>query len=115
MTSFQQDQIAAVAAEERVRSRLRWCEDGAAKVSEWTVNTGWLQARRPLSEKEREVTVALNVMGELLGERARQAAEGREDRWGGLSDAATMVYNELGRRGLPQLSESIFATDEDLE
>jgi hypothetical protein len=77
----------------------------AAKLSEFTVDFP-IGARPPLTSEQREVAVALNLMVELLDRRAEEASIAGEDRWRGLSDASTMLYNEIGRRRLPQLMSS---------
>jgi hypothetical protein len=49
------------------------------------------------------VAVALNTLAELLDQRAEEACKARKPRWQGLADASTMLLNETGRLGLPQL------------
>ena len=78
-----------------------------AQLSEFTVGNPLGFGTRPkLTSEEREVAVALNVMCELYGRRAREASEAGEDRWWGLADAATMAFNELGQRGPPRIARA---------
>lgn len=87
-----------------VRSELDEAMRCAAVLSEFTVDLpGRLEARRPLSESQREVAVALNTLARLFEQRAEEACAARDARWRGLADAATMTRNAAGQLGLPQL------------
>jgi hypothetical protein len=115
MGNYANDPCAAAEIEQKVRERVDWALRGQAQVAEFTVGT-MFEGRPALDKAEREVAVALNVMSELFGHRAREASEAQEDRWEGLADAATMAWNELGRRGLPQVANrGLDFEDEDLE
>ncbi len=105
MTTFTGDRAIAEEAEPEVRRQLEEVERMAAKLSEFTVDFP-IGARPPLTSEQREVAVALNLAVELLDRRAEKASIAEEERWRGLSDASTMLYNEIGRRGLPQLWSS---------
>jgi hypothetical protein len=104
MTDFGRDQGDTDAIRETVREELDEAMAGAARISEFTVDLPHgLEARRPMSEAQLEVSVALNTLARLLDRRAEEAARAREARWEGLSDAATMARNMAGDLGLPQL------------
>jgi hypothetical protein len=111
MIDFQDDRDAATQIAERIEADLRVAMDGAASVSEFTVGTS-LEARKPLTKEQWAVAVALNTLAELLDQRAQQACTAREPRWQGLADASTMVLNETGRLGLPQLFPDAADDDE---
>jgi hypothetical protein len=107
MPGYAGDWDAAKTIEIKVRADLDAGMRAAARLSEFTAGTEGigLVARGPLSDAEREVAVALNVLARLLETRASEASTSREQRWEGLADAATMVTNELARRGLPEVPE----------
>jgi hypothetical protein len=92
----------AEAIEANVRAELDATMDAAAHLSEFALGPG-LQARRPLNDTEREVAVALNVLGRLLDRQASEASKKRQPRWEGLADAGRILSHELARRGLPEL------------
>jgi hypothetical protein len=110
VTEFSQDAADAAVIEARIREQVDLVDRETAKLSEFAVDTP-ITARRKLDEPERETTVALNVMCELLAKRASEAGASEDPRWHGLADAATMVWNETGRRGLPQLAKKLFVED----
>jgi hypothetical protein len=114
VTDFRWDKDEAVAIEEEARSVMADVERGSAQLSEFTVGTP-LEARAPLTDVQREVAVALNVVCDLLGRKAREASERGEARWEGLYDAATLTWNELARLGLPQIASSMFDYEDDDE
>jgi hypothetical protein len=64
--------------------------------------------RKPSNAVERELTVALNTVGQFLNERAR--AECPRAGWDGLADAATLIFNEIGRRHVGVLSSRALAS-----
>jgi hypothetical protein len=104
VTDFSADRPAAKAISVEVRAELAVLMDGAAQLSEFTVDAPLgLEARKPLTPEQTEVAVALNTMIDLLRRRAEGACVAREPRWEGLSDAATMLENEAGRLGVPQM------------
>jgi hypothetical protein len=104
MTDYTNDRAAAEAISEEVRAELALLMDGAAKLSEFTVDMPMgLEARKALTPEQTELAVALNTMVDLLRRRAEEAATADEPRWLGLSDAATMLENEAGRLGVPQM------------
>ena len=102
MTDFSKDREVATEIAGKIKADLGAAMDGAASISEFTVGTP-LEARRPLTKEQWAVAVALNTLAELLDRRAGEACEAREARWEGLADASTIVLNEAGRLGLPQL------------
>jgi hypothetical protein len=103
MTDLRAERAVVEEIEREVRTALDTAMDGAARISEFTVDTAPLEARRPLTTEQREVAVALNTLSDVLGRRASEACAARESSWLGLSDAANIVSNETGRLGLPQL------------
>jgi hypothetical protein len=103
MTDLRAERAVVEEIEREVRTALDTAMDGAARISEFTVDTPPLEARRPLTTEQREVAVALNTLSDVLGRQASEACAAREPRWLGLSDAANIVSNETGRLGLPQL------------
>jgi hypothetical protein len=104
MTDFSTDRLAAEAISDEVRTELAVLMDGAAKISEFTVDMPLgLKARRSLTPEQTELAVALNTMIDLLRRRAEEACVAREPRWQGLADAADMLENEAGRLGVPQM------------
>jgi hypothetical protein len=104
VTDFSADRPAAEAISQEVRAELAVLMDGAAKISEFTVGMPLgLEARKPLTPEQTEVAVALNTMVDLSRRRAEEACTARDPRWEGLSDAATMLENEAGRLGVPQM------------
>lgn len=103
MTDFSDDREAVEAISIEVRKELDTLMLGADRISEFTVGTGYLQARRPLTPVQRELAVVLNTLSDLLGRRAQEARLAKEPRWQGLADAGTTISNETGRLGLPQL------------
>jgi hypothetical protein len=111
MTDFRSDRDAAAEITKKIEADLRAAMDGAASVSEFTVGTR-LEARKPLTKEQWAVAVALNTLAELLDQRAQQACTAREARWQGLRHASTMVLNETGRLGLPQLFPDVPDEDE---
>jgi hypothetical protein len=108
---FRDDRDAAAELTKKIEADLRTGMDGAASVSEFTVGAP-LEARKPLTKEQWAVAVALNTLAELLDQRAQQACTAREPRWQGLADASTMVLNETGRLGLPQLFPDVPDDDE---
>jgi hypothetical protein len=102
MADFRQDREAAAEITEKIKADLGAAMDGAASISEFTVGTP-LEARKPLTNEQWAVAVALNTLAALLGQRAEEACVAREARWQGFADASRMVLNETGRLGLPQL------------
>jgi hypothetical protein len=111
VAEFSQDREAAAKIAEEIRAELGVLMDGAAKLSEFTVDFP-LQARAPLTKEQWAVAVALNTLADLMDRRAEEACRAREPRWNGLSDAATMTRNEAGRLGVPQLFRD--HTDDDV-
>lgn len=104
MTDFSADRLAAETISGEVRTELAALMDGAAKISEFTVDMPLgLEARRSLTPKQTELAIALNTMIDLLRCRAEEACVAREPRWQGLADAADMLENEAGRLGVPQM------------
>jgi hypothetical protein len=117
MTDFTPDQAAADYAEvERdMRRRLTEIMDMCAKFDEEIVDLtvlglGRTRGRKPSNAIERELTVELNSIGQLLQERARDECPGPA--WQGLADAAVLISNHIGRRGLPQLMHDDYIDDE---
>lgn len=104
MTDFSGDEAEIRRIEAEIRRRLDAAMAGAARISEFTVDTP-IGARPPLSPVDHEVAVALNAAAELLYVRAHEAAGVDDLRWEGLADAATMLSNAIGYRGLPQVAE----------
>jgi hypothetical protein len=102
MADFSNDRDVAAEITKKIEADLRIAMNGAASISEFTVGTP-LEARKPLTQEQRAVAVALNTLAKLLDQRADEACAAREARWEGLSNASTMVLNEAGRLGLPQL------------
>src|SRR4051794_21175371 len=97
-----QDQFKA-AAKPAVREWLEMVERESAKLSEFAVDLP-LSARRPLTATEREVAAALLVTLEVLERTVQQLSANGDPAWEGWADAATWLSNDIGRRGLPQLS-----------
>jgi hypothetical protein len=92
--------------ERDVRARLGETMDMCAKFDEAIVERPFglgspEGGRRPRDATERELTVALNTIGQYIRERARE--ECPKPNWEGLYDAANLIANDIGRRGLPQL------------
>ncbi len=106
MSDVSSDRREAEMMEREVRVDLENTMAGAARISEFTVETP-LEARPPLTSEGREVAVALNTMCDLLRRRASEASAEGEPRWEGLADGATMLENELCRLGLPQLMRGV--------
>jgi len=80
MGNYANDPCAAAEIEQKVRERVDWALRGQAQVAEFTVGT-MFEGRPALDKAEREVAVALNVMSELFGHRARELP--RRKRTGG--------------------------------
>ena len=78
----------------------------AARLDEYTVNSS-IGARPPMTAAQREATVALNLMVDVLDRSAEEASLAGDDRWRGLAEASDAVYIEIGRCGLPQLMSSV--------
>jgi hypothetical protein len=114
MGDYEKNRAEAAEIEEKARRVMTDVDRGSGQLSEFVVDVP-LEARPPLTEVQREVAVALNVLCELLGRRSREASEQGEARWEGLYDAATIAWNELGRLGLPQVASSIFSEETDVE
>jgi hypothetical protein len=113
VTDYTDDRAAAAAISDDVRAELAVLMDGATQLSEFTVDAPLgLEARKPLTPEQTEVAVALNTMIDLLRRRAEETCVAREPRWEGLSDAATMLENEAGRLGLPQMMRQMPDDDE---
>src|SRR4051794_33703652 len=91
------------AAEPAVHTWLEVVERESAKLSEFATD-GPLRARRPLTATEREIAVALLTTLEVLERTAQQLSADGDPAWEGWADAATWLSNDIGRRGLPQLS-----------
>jgi len=90
-----------VQVEERMRDAVREWEDGRAELSEFEgEDIGVIPVAPPLSETDREVTVALNVALELV------YAKGWETGDVGFGEAGNIVLNELAHRGLPIVSQA---------
>jgi hypothetical protein len=102
MGSASRDREDAAELADEVRARLDVIMDGAAHVSEFTVDFP-LQAHPPLTKEQSAVAVALNTVAKLLDRRAEEACRARDDSWRGLADAADIVTNEAVRLGVPQL------------
>lgn len=84
-----------------MRQAVRDWEDGRAKLSEFEgEDIGVIPVSPPLSEADREVTVALNVALELVYAKGWQTGDA------GLGEAGTIVLNELAHRGLPIVSQA---------
>jgi hypothetical protein len=105
VTDFSADDASLERLETQVRARLDALMDGAAALSEFTVDFP-LGARKPLTDAQREVAVILNAIAELLHQRALEASAANEPRWEGLADAGTMVHNALGYHSLPQIERA---------
>jgi hypothetical protein len=97
-----QEQFKA-AAEPAVREWLAMVDRESARLSEFAVDLP-LSARRPLTSTEREVAAALLTTLEVLERTAQQLSADGDPTWEGWADAATWLSNDIGRRGLPQLS-----------
>src|SRR5437660_12127966 len=107
-TNYRPDEAAAELAEvERdMRRRLTDRMDMCAKFDEEIVDRdifglGRTVGRKPSTASERELTIELNSIGQLLRERAREECPNAA--WEGLYDAANLISNRIGRCGLPQL------------
>jgi hypothetical protein len=105
---YRRDQTRAEIAEiERdMRQRLSETMDMCAKFDEKVVGRLFGRdspagGRRPRTATERELTIALNTIGQHLRERARDKCP--RTSWEGLYEAANLIENDIGRRGLPQL------------
>jgi hypothetical protein len=121
MSGYSPEQAAADYAEvERdMRRRLTEIMDVCAKFDEEITDLsvlglggpgGGTGGRRPRNAAERELTIELNSVGQLIRERARDECPGAA--WEGLYDAATLISNHIGRRGLPQLMHHDYIDDE---
>jgi hypothetical protein len=77
----------------------------AARLDEYTVNSP-IGAPPPMTAAQREAAVALNLMLTCSIEAPKRPPLAGE-RWRGLAEASDVVYNEIGRRGLPQLMSSV--------
>ena len=118
MSDFRPEQAAADFAEvERdMRRRLSETLDMCAKFDEEIVDRdifglGRTVGRKPGTAAERELTIELNSLGQLLSERARDECPGAA--WQGLSDAAILISNHIGQRGLPKLMHDDYLEDEE--
>ena len=60
-----------------------------------------------MTAAQREAAVALNLMLTCSIEAPKRPPLAGDDRWRGLAEASDVVYNEIGRRGLPQLMSSV--------
>lgn len=114
MTDYQMERAEVETIKAEVRNRLDVLMDGAAQLSEFTVDAPLgLEARPPLTESQREVTVALSALAVLLDRRASEASTAREPRWEGLADAVTYVNNVTGMLGLPQIGALVTSPEDD--
>jgi hypothetical protein len=90
-------------AEPAVREWLDTLARETARLSEFAVDTP-LTARPPLSGQQRAVAEALLVTLEVVQRTAQELCQAGDPSWHGWSDAATWLFNDIGRRHLPQLS-----------
>jgi hypothetical protein len=88
--------------EQEIRTRLSAFEDDRATVSEFGSSIGPFELRKPLTETDREVAVALNFVLEKLSLRSL------ETKSIDLLNAKNIITTELGTRGLPVVAPSAY-------
>ena len=77
VSDFSQDRETPTKIAEEIQADLRVLMDGAAKLSEFTVDFP-LQARAPLTKEQWAIAIALNTVADLLDRRADEACKARE-------------------------------------